>query len=401
MKNEYEEKMLLLLVEKYRRSKKDSGTEQIHRRTKIKPTELYKNYDANTADIDKINALNEMAAYYQKLDFLTFKPKKYSNEISEIYLNDDKIEEAEQYLVNHFQYESKHSKMHRVSEIIRQYRDTTPIAAAECEKLQKSVDKNVVPKNYEKTADVLKALVFIEQNSEMLYLREASMLIYGSSKYLEENTLESICSLIRKYKKRPCREDEQNDEILRDYAIQVEKQKICIKGNVSMQIAGKWLDISCLKSGMEFYTDEIADIERIKIHDSRLITVENKTSYLRSQEADTAYFYLGGYANRFQRDFLKKIYEDNPAIRYLHFGDIDAGGFLIHANLCQITGIPFSIYHMSVRELENPIYISCHLPLTSNDRKRLRALKDQVLYHNVVSYMLEHNVKMEQEIVSY
>ena len=39
----YKEKMLVLLVEKYRKSKKDNGTNVICRRTSILPVELYKN----------------------------------------------------------------------------------------------------------------------------------------------------------------------------------------------------------------------------------------------------------------------------------------------------------------------------------------------------------------------
>ena len=41
----YKEKMLVLLVEKYRKSKKDNGTNVIFRRTSISPVELYKKYN--------------------------------------------------------------------------------------------------------------------------------------------------------------------------------------------------------------------------------------------------------------------------------------------------------------------------------------------------------------------
>ena len=122
---------------------------------------------------------------------------------------------------------------------------------------------------------------------------------------------------------------------------------------------------------------------------------------MRCKEADTAYFYLGGYANRFQRDFLKRIYEDNPGVQYFHFGDIDAGGFYIHENLCRITGIPFELYRMSVNELQDPRYKSCLLSLTLNDRRRLRTLAGYDIYQETVKYMLAQDVKLEQEIVSY
>lgn len=399
--HDFDEKMLVLLVEKYRKSRKDSGTGRINRRTQIKPAELYKGYNRNDADPELINGINETARKHRESGFVTFEMNGFSNEISAIYLVDGKVEEVEQYLAENYQYESKHEKMRQVEAVIARYGGCSPAADYECAKLQASLDKNTVPKNYEQAEDILKALVFIEQNRKPLYLREASMLIYGSSKYLEDNTLDAVCRLIRDVKGRPCEEDELLDEILGEYQIVREKQRICLKGHITVVKAGKELELGVLCSGVEFYADELTKIEKIVVHDRRLISVENKTSYMRCSEADTAYFYLGGYANRFQRDFLKKVYEDNPGLEYLHFGDIDAGGFYIHENLCRITGIPFGLYRMSVEELRDLRFQTCLLTLSGNDRRRLKALRVCRLYRDVVQYMLEHDVKLEQEIVSY
>lgn len=48
---DYEERMLTILVDKYRRSRKDSGTNVIVRRTKLAPSSLYKGYDRNDGDM--------------------------------------------------------------------------------------------------------------------------------------------------------------------------------------------------------------------------------------------------------------------------------------------------------------------------------------------------------------
>lgn len=397
----FDEKMLLILVEKYRKSKKDSGTGRVNRRTQIKPTELYKSYNRNDADMELINAVNETAKKHQESGFVTFEMNGFSNEISAIYLVDEMVEEAEQYLAQNYHYESKHEKMRKVEGMIARYEGRSPAADYECAKLRESLNKNAVPKHYEQAEDILKALVFIEQNKEPLYIREASMMIYGSSKYLEDNTLEAVCGLIRKVKGRPCEDDELLDEILGDYQIVREKQQICLKGDITVVRDGKKLEVGVLGSGITFDADELSGIEKIVVHARRFMTVENKTSYMRCREEDTAFFYLGGYANRFQREFLKKIYEDNPGLDYLHFGDIDAGGFYIHENLCRITGIPFGLYRMSVKELQDMRFRDCLLPLSENDRRRLKGLRESETYRDVVSYMLAHGVKLEQEIVSY
>ena len=81
----YEEKMLIMLVEKYRKSKKDSGTGVINRRTQIKPSNLYAGYYRNDGDLDEINGINEVAAGLREKGFLTYEMKGFSNEIAAIY----------------------------------------------------------------------------------------------------------------------------------------------------------------------------------------------------------------------------------------------------------------------------------------------------------------------------
>lgn len=198
-----------------------------------------------------------------------------------------------------------------------------------------------------------------------------------------------------------CRENELEDEILEDYHIVRERQKLCLKGDITIRMAGRELDLGVFADGVEFYADELRRLEWIHIHTSHFMTVENRTSWFRMNIPGTALFYLGGYSTRFQRDFLKKVCSDNPKLTFWHFGDIDAGGLYIHEHLCRVTGIPFRLYRMSRRELENPHFRSCLRPLTQHDRIRLKSLEQQETYRELVIYMLEQNVKLEQEIVSF
>ncbi|NBH72960.1 hypothetical protein D3Z51_13180 [Clostridiaceae bacterium] len=398
--NQYEEKMLVLLAEKYRKSKKDNKTGMISRRTQAKPSELYKNYNRNDADLEQIEAVNQAAEECRKKGFLTYKMNGFSSEIMKIYLVDEKISEVEQYLTEHYQYEPKYVKQQYVERMIETYGGKSPVAGKECEKLKRILDRNRVPKDYLQTEEILKALVFIENNEWDLYLREASMLIYGSSKYLEEHTLESVCRLLRAHWNRPLGEKEFFDEILEEYHITREKQKICLKGDVTIKIAGKVLEVGALEDGIEFFADGLEKLESVRVHTADFMTVENRTAYFRCGRSGASFFYLGGYATRFQRDFLKKVYRDNPEVRYLHFGDIDAGGFYIHEHLCRVTEIPFGMDRMSVRELEDERFSGCLQELTENDKKRLGALLDREEYRETAQYMLEKDVKLEQEIVS-
>ena len=104
------------------------------------------------------------------------------------------------------------------------------------------------------------------------------------------------------------------------------------------------------------------------------------------------------------------LYEQNREKEYLHFGDIDAGGFYIYEHLKLKTGIPFKILHMNVEVLKK--YSMHTKKLTQSDRKRVESLLkklDSVYadasmdagadYRDVLRYMLENNCKLEQEAV--
>ena len=397
----YEEKMLTALAEKYRKSKKDSGTNVIVRRTRITPSQLYKGYNRNDGDMTQIEAVNQAAMHCRQMGFLTFETEKFSNEIRNIDLVDEKIEELEAYLEQTYHYESKASKRQYVEELIAMYSGRSPAAELECRKLRQALEKNRIPPKYQQAKDLLKALVFIENNREELFLREASMLIYGDSKYLEEAMLHPVCKALREFLGRPCGEDELEDEILEEYHIRREKQKLCLKGDVMLQNGGKELELGNFADGVEFFSDELDGIEHICVRVPEFITVENYTSWLRFRKEGAVSFYLGGYAARFQRDFLRKVQEDNPHLVFRHFGDIDAGGLYIHEHLCRVTGIPFQMYRMSCAELQDARFRSCLQPLTNQDRIRLKSLEKQGTYRELAAYMLEKNVKLEQEIISY
>ena len=397
----YIEKILTQLADAYRRSKKDSGTNVIHRRTVIKPEKIYRQYRENDGDPAEIDALNEAAEACRQLGFADYEMKRFSNEIDRIYLEDMQIEKVESYLKVHCGYESKRDKMDTVRDIIHRYEGKSPAADCVCGELRAKLDQNRIPGQYGQTEEVLRALVFVENNKIPLYLREASQMIYGSSKYFEEKTSDSVCKRLRQYLKRPCAQDEMMNEILKEYNIYPERQKFCIKGDAALKICGKEIQISAFSDGIEFAANELSDIQEIHVGAEKFVTVENKTAYYRCRGKDAVFFYLGGYASRTQRDFLKHVRKDNPHLRFLHFGDIDAGGFYIHEHLCRMTGTAFVLWHMSVQELADPKYASCLQELTAQDRRRLKKLAEKDQYRETVKYMLEVNVKLEQEIVSY
>lgn len=71
----YEEKLLVYLVDGYRKSKKDTGENLTHRRTKVKPEKLYSKYHANDGDFERISAINHVVEKLEKRVMLKQKEK--------------------------------------------------------------------------------------------------------------------------------------------------------------------------------------------------------------------------------------------------------------------------------------------------------------------------------------
>ncbi|TYS67678.1 hypothetical protein FZC76_13995 [Sutcliffiella horikoshii] len=396
----YEEKILTYLANNYRKSKKDSGYNKTNRRTQLRPEKLYKKYNSNDGDFNEISRLNQAVNDLTERGFINNTTETFGTQIHSIFLVDEKILEIEKYLTDMYGYVSKDMQIEKLQLLVDLYKNASPICEKECELLLESVDNRKIPKNYEELDNVFKAISFIENNKKDLYIREVSMKVYGDSKFFENVTLQSVCALLRKYSDRTIEKNELIDEILLDYHIYKEPQKLFIRGNVVITISGNDVDLSGFSEGIEIMASDLTKIQSVKICASKFMTIENRTSFLRYKDDDTVTFYLGGYANRYQREFIKLIHQTNLSTKYMHFGDIDAGGFWIHHNLCNITGIDFALFYMSSDELKNEEYKSFLHRLTENDIARLKELKEMDLYGDIVSYMLENNVKLEQEIIS-
>lgn len=155
------------------------------------------------------------------------------------------------------------------------------------------------------------------------------------------------------------------------------------------------MNLNDFREGLTLSSADVEIVEVKELFDSTILTIENLTSFYQYEKEDTLVIYLGGYHNTIRREFLKRIHQGYPEKRYFHFGDIDAGGFQILNHLRSMTGIPFEPYLMDKETLEQ--YEHLCRPLTENDRKRLIVPREQPEFHEVIDYMLEHNIKLEQE----
>ena len=109
--------------------------------------------------------------------------------------------------------------------------------------------------------------------------------------------------------------------------------------------------------------------------------------------------FLSGYHNTAKQRLLMQIAEQNKGLQWLHFGDIDPDGFLIIEHLRKKTGIDFAPIYMGCEELEE--YARYAKLLENNDIIKAKNMLQKGLYQKEMEYMLSHNCKLEQEIVSW
>lgn len=247
----------------------------------------------------------------------------------------------------------------------------------------------------EELKDVLTSVEAILKLDEEMMERDFSVSVLHDSKRFAAIQNKAV-NVLKKYTDVP----EDTEDVLAYFNIVKNSTYALIRQNVTFRINHQTICLNDL--GYEFSLSDamIFDLVFMDTTARKVITVENLTSFYKLGEPDAIIIYLAGYHNHTRQELCRKLYASFPELEYLHFGDIDAGGFSIYHNLCRKTGIDFRPYRMGVEELEQ--HKDSSRPLTVNDRKRLTAMLDKdeyAMFHDVIAYMLEHDVKLEQEIL--
>ena len=190
-----------------------------------------------------------------------------------------------------------------------------------------------------------------------------------------------------------------DDDVLSEYNIVKNSSYALVKNNLVLKINNSVINLNDFGYEISLSDEMIKSLCILDSNVYKVITVENLTSFYKLNDPDSVIIYLGGFHNHTKQSLLMKLYEKYPKAQYFHFSDIDAGGFLIFNNLVLKTGIPFIPYRMSVNELKQNHNLK---QLTENDKKRLKGLLLDSrfdLFKDVIEYMLDNNVKLEQEIL--
>lgn len=396
----YDKIILNKLLDSYESSLLSAGKNErtIHIEWRFTKKNLPAYFDESSEEYVKIHILMQRLED-DKLIKIIWKDKKQGHIILKVQLNIENLENA-------YGYAKRVPKTDLVAEnveMLTEILENTDSNVARrfinylLERFQenKSVKEFIELEHLEESRKLISTIQEIEKNQESLYLREFSIRTFQDSKAFEQ-IQSKVFHIFQRFDER-CQNMEMG-EWLSEHNIYQTPNYVYLKGNVCIRIENKEIDVSLFKQGLGISGEDIEKIEIVKkANIEKIITIENLTTFFRWQENNSLINYLGGYHNTTRRNLLNKIYQVYPKAEYCHFGDIDAGGFEIYYNLCERTKIPFQMYHMDLDTLQK--YENYGKKLTENDKKRLQGMLDREEIKGLIVYMLERNVKLEQECI--
>lgn len=381
-------KLLNALLDKYEKSKSFVGGNKIQQSFQVRISELYPAY-SDHADYEIFQEVNIAVDHLVRKGIVTARIDR-SEVCKAIQLNMVAIDEAYRLLDR----PSKQTFHSTIRAILARYQDRNEIlqryVAVQLQRLEQNKAIQYAGDDLQEYEQVLQAVAALLALKQETFYRDFSVQVFHDSKTFER-VRGKVIALLFEYG-----DFSEKEQILADLNLVRNPTYVHVKGSAIVELNGNRLDLNSLQGDMAFSSALLPEIDRVTLTGRTVLTVENLTSFHTINSNNRLVIYLGGFHNAVRRAFIKKIHQQNPDASFYHFGDIDAGGFLILQHLRQQTGIRFMPYKMDLATLVR--HQDLAKQLTDNDRSRLNKLRGQE-FDNVIDYMLDHNIKLEQEAV--
>lgn len=428
----WQKQLLTLIISRYERTSTYRGKNVLNQNIAISPEAVCPDYASDSADVTQIAEFEKSMQALEAFSpvRVTYKNGRLGGEFRDIRVPAAEVEPALYALAGKVPKRELHAAE---IPLYARYRDKDPLLGRFCDDQIALLRADHESWFRDSAEDVLKLTLRILRNRRDILLREISIRVFGYTKTLDSgNLLQKSLRILKRYGDYGfTAEDfsdpkEYDDAVLGEYEVFRNPSYVNFSGNGEILFDnGSRLT---LKSGIPVAvrSDMIARITHIRVEAEVFMTVENLASYNRLAESagdpmarpalgtadvpdvepaeDPAarapfYVYLAGYHNKAKQDFLVRIREENPGIlHWYHFGDIDPDGFYILENLRAKTGIDFQPFRMGTAELIS--HREYCRKLEANDLVKAKNLLAAGRYPEVMRYMLDHNCKLEQEILS-
>ena len=392
--------LLHALLDKYENSKTYEGTNAVSQNFSVKPEKVWKEYTSDYANVAQVKDFETEMQVLQEQGLIRIHKK--DGVITKLAACKEKLDVYYELLGRK---QKKDMIQEQIAFFERWMHKKYAVIDMFCRDQLAKVEAGRKPDYELDVCDkLLRILEFICTNKEEVLERELSMMILDGSKEFENHYRTRVCKVLSKYldfsELLEGIDDtrERQKIILEEFQIYTNPSYIYLKGNIEIQLEnGQRIRIG--DAPIALSSELIQKMDAIRVNADKVVTVENLTSFHRLKDENCAYLFLAGYHNSAKQAFLKQVYKENPEKQWFHFGDLDPDGFYILKHLRQGTGIDFMPLHMGVPELET--YSGYGRELSEPDKVKARNLLQQGFYAEVMQYMLEHNCKLEQEIISY
>lgn len=246
---------------------------------------------------------------------------------------------------------------------------------------------------------LLNVLIYLSGNSEEISERIMSSHVLHDSKLFERRYRSKVLSILRIALRDE--DAESDEELLGFYSVRRYPEILSMRGNITLHYSdGNQPNAFSSDHTCYIDTDELRRVSRIEIHDSHILFIENKASYYSYPAVrNLAIIYHGGFWGKAKERFFMLIAE-NKGCRFLHFSDIDLGGFRLFVRLkgyipelepwCMDEDT-LLLNEASAKAISDESYMDS-----------LRGLLQDPSYscfHSVIKLMLEKRIRLEQESI--
>lgn len=413
-RKEWKEQLLSKLLDQYEKSVTYVGENKVKQVFSVKPSDIFKGYNKDFLPPEQLFQEKEFERLIRQMESegLIHVVPPNTGILRQICAVPERWEDYYACLNR----TEKNILKKRLEEVYHRFCQCDLLEAYGKEKLQtlknsraKKLDEKKVEKEITEAEAIWKLVQFLKENQEKQRTtleREMSEAVLHDSKQWEKIYRKKVCGILEhtgRYDE-PLAELEEERErqtaLLEEFYIYSNPAYIYLKGDARICLEdGRELRIyHDLPMSIPFETFQKA--KSIQIRDAELMTVENLTSFHRLEREHIFYLFLSGYHTRTKQALLQRIARENPGLSWHHFGDLDPDGLAIAGHLIRKTGLPFQLCAMGVQELQR--FQTYAKPLESPDRAKAEAMiKQGSSYAGILRYMLEHNCKLEQEIISW
>ena len=398
--HENQRMILEKLLDKYENSKSYTDSSLIRQRFAVRPEEVCDAYRDNFADVTLISDFEQDVQALEREGLVGIISK--NSEIQKIVAKEERI--AEYYLI--LGRTEKKELISREIDLYQSFLGKNDLLDRFCREQIRRLEKgNKTGISKEKAENLLPLIQFILNNQEEFLERELSIRFFGDTKIFEKSYRAAVCKIMEKYGDYQEQlfgvSDGREKELilLGEHNIHANPTYVFVRGKGEFLLKNGIVLRLTPENPIAFSAETIQNMEKVRIKNEKAMTIENLAAFHRICEQDTFYIFLSGYHNTLKQHFIKRLAQENPKLRWYHFGDLDPDGYYILEHLKRGTGIGFEPFHMSVDDLIR--FREYGKKLSETDRKKANTLMSSGLYGKELSYMLKEDVKVEQEIIAW